>query len=176
MPPRTSQFDPYRTFKFRVRLDGSVIAGINKVSALGRTSTPNEIKEAGDAFGPRHMPGMLSFDEVTLEQGWSADDTLERWANEVLKLHSDPANASGFKRTVFIDAFDLQGNAGSPNGTAPLLSYKLHAAWVTKYVAMPELNADASQRRPAWPHARRNSIRSASSSFGSRLPTRSSPG
>jgi phage tail-like protein len=143
MAPRTSQFDPYRTFKFRVRLNGAVIAGITKVSALGRSVAPNEIKEAGDAFGPRHMPGMVTFDEVTLEQGWSADRTFEAWANQVLKLHSDPAGAGGFKRTVLIDVFDLKGNAGSPGGSAPVQSYKLHRAWVSKYVAMPDLNADS---------------------------------
>ncbi|AKC86778.1 phage tail protein [Pseudoxanthomonas suwonensis] len=142
MAPRTSQFDPYRTFKFRVRLDGAIIAGVTKVSALGRSVAPNEVKEAGDAFGPRHMPGMVSFDEVTLEQGWSADRTFERWANQVLGLHADPGGAKGFKRTVFIELFDLKGNAGSPSGSPPLQRYKLHRAWVSKYVAMPELNAD----------------------------------
>ncbi|HEY0502493.1 MAG TPA: phage tail protein [Lysobacter sp.] len=143
MAPRTSQFDPYRTFKFRVRVDGAVIAGVTKVSALGRSVAPNEVKEAGDAFGPRHMPGMVSFDEVTLEQGWSADRTFERWANQVLKLHADPAGARDFKRTVFIEMFDLKGNVGSPSGSSPLQRYKLHRAWVSKYVAMPELNADS---------------------------------
>lgn len=143
MAPRTSQFDPYRTFKFRVRVDGAVIAGVTKVSALGRSVAPNEVKEAGDAFGPRQMPGMVSFDEVTLEQGWSADRTFERWANQVLKLHADPAGARDFKRTVFIEMFDLKGNVGSPSGSSPLQRYKLHRAWVSKYVAMPELNADS---------------------------------
>lgn len=143
MAPRTSQFDPYRTYKFRVRLDGKVVAGIQKVSALGRSVAPNEVKEAGDSFGPRHMPGMLSFDDITLEQGWSADTTLEAWANEVLKLHSDPAGASNFKRTVFIDSFDLAGTPATLGASSPVQSYKLHAAWVMKYVAVPELNAES---------------------------------
>lgn len=144
MPARTSQFDPYRTFKFRVRVDGNVIAGVTKVSALSRSVAPNEIKEAGDAFGPRHMPGMVSFEEVTLEQGWCADTTFERWANQVLQLHADPAGAKNFKRTVFIETFDLKANVGSSSGSAPLRRYKLHRAWVSKFVAMPELNADSA--------------------------------
>lgn len=143
MAPRTSAFDPYRTFKFRVRVNGAVIAGVTKVSALGRNVAPNEVKEAGDLLGPRQMPGMVSFDEVTLEQGWSADRTFEQWANEVLKLHADPAAAQGFKRTVFIEVFDLNGNASSSSTSTPLQRYKLHRAWVSKYVAMPELNADS---------------------------------
>ena len=141
--PRTSAFDPYRTFKFRVRVNGAVIAGVTKVSALGRTVALNEVKQAGDSLGALQNPGMVSFDEVTLEQGWSADRTFEEWANQVLKLHSDPAGTSNFKRTVFIEMFDLNGNAGSPGGSAPAQSYKLHRAWVSKYVAMPELNADS---------------------------------
>lgn len=142
MPARTSLFDPYRTFKFRVRVDGVVIAGVTKVSALGRSVAPNEVKEAGDALGPRHNPGMVSYDEVTLEQGWSADRSFEAWANQVVQLHASPASARGFKRAVFIEIFDLNGNAASP-AAAPVQRYKLHRAWVSKYVAMPELNADS---------------------------------
>ncbi len=141
MPARASSFDPYRTYKFRVRLDGAIVAGLTKVSSLGRTVQGNEVKEAGDLFGPRYMPGALSFDEVTMDQGWSADDRFERWANEVLQLLSDPASARQFKRTVFIDVFDLQATPASLTGGSALTSYKLHRAWVSKYVALPELDA-----------------------------------
>jgi phage tail-like protein len=34
----TYRFDPYKNFKFRVRWDGRVVAGISKVSALKRTT------------------------------------------------------------------------------------------------------------------------------------------
>jgi phage tail-like protein len=141
MAPRASSLDPYRTYKFRVRLDGAIVAGLTRVSALGRTVQGNEVKEAGDLFGARWMPGALSFDEVQLEQGWSADNTFESWANEVLKLLSDPASARSFKRTVFIDVFNLQGTPATLSGGSATTSYKLHRAWVSKYVALPELDA-----------------------------------
>jgi phage tail-like protein len=140
MPPRTSQHDPYRTYKFRVRLDGKTIAGIHKVSPLGRSVAANEIKEAGDAFGARYSPGMVSYDEVTLEQGWSADSTFETWANQVMRLHDDPSAGKGFKRTVTIEVFDLNGTPATSDN-ALLRRYKLHRAWVSKYVAMPDLDA-----------------------------------
>ncbi len=139
MPPRASSFDPYRTFKFRVRMNGATIAGVTKVSALGRSVASNELKEAGDQLGARQMPGAVTYDEVTLEQGWSADTALEAWANQMTTLHANPAGAKNFKRTVFIDVFALDGNATS---SSPVTSFKLHRAWVSKYVAMPDLSAE----------------------------------
>jgi len=32
------RFDPYKNFKFRVKWDGKYVAGVNKVSALKRTT------------------------------------------------------------------------------------------------------------------------------------------
>jgi phage tail-like protein len=143
MPPRASSFDPYRTFKFRVRMNGNTIAGVTKVSALGRSVASNELKEAGDTLGPRQMPGLVTYDEVTLEQGWSADTTLEDWANEVVRLHADPSGVKAFKRTVFIDVFALDGQAGAGGRSTPVTSYRIERAWVSKYVAMPELSAES---------------------------------
>lgn len=140
MPPRTSQFDPYRTYKFRVRLDNATVAGVSRVSALGRSVAANEVKQGGDLLAPRQNPAAVSYDEVTLEQGWSADTAFEKWANAVARLQIDPG-VKHFKRTVHIDVFDLNGPALT--GGSPIASYKLHRCWVSKYVALPDLNADA---------------------------------
>ncbi|HKY01862.1 MAG TPA: phage tail protein [Burkholderiales bacterium] len=138
MPPRTSAFDPYRTFKFRVRLDGTTVAGVTKVSALGRTVAATEVKQGGDFLAPIQNPGQVTYDDVTLEQGWSADKALEKWANEATRLHIDPS-VKNFKRTVLIDVYDLAGQA---NVSSPVTTYKLHRCWISKYVAMPDLSAD----------------------------------
>lgn len=142
MAPRTSSFDPYRTFKFKVRLDNQVIAGVNKLSALTRSVAANEVKQGGDFLGGYQSPGFVSYEDVTLEQGWSADTTLESWAEQAVKLLLDPAGAKHFKRTLFIDVYRLDGNPQSQQ-SAPLTSYRLSRCWVSRYVAMPELNADA---------------------------------
>lgn len=139
MVARTSAFDPYRTFKFRVRIGNDTVAGVTKVSALGRSVTPNEVKQGGDYFGARQNPGQVSYDDVTLEQGWSADAVLEEWANAVTRVHSDPGTRH-FKRTVYIDVYAL--NASPLASGSPLTSYKLHRCWISKFVAMPELSAE----------------------------------
>lgn len=139
MPPRASSFDPYRTFKFRVRLDNTPIAGVSKVSALGRSIAATEVKQGGDGLAPRQNPGAVSYDDVTLEQGWTADRRLEEWANAALRAHVDPG-VKHFKRTVYIDVFALDGK--TTRSATPVTSYRLHRCWVSKYVATPELSAD----------------------------------
>lgn len=138
--PRASAFDPYRTFKFRVRFGQATVAGVTKVSALGRTVTPNEVKEGGDLLAPRQNPGVVHYEDVVLERGLTLDPSFEDWANAVLQLHVDPASVSGFKRTVFIDVYDLAGNPQSRE-SKPVTTYKLNRAWITKYTALPELDA-----------------------------------
>ncbi|MGH7392797.1 MAG: phage tail protein [Candidatus Rokuibacteriota bacterium] len=142
MPPRTSSHDPYRTFKFRVRLDDKTVAGVTKVSPLERSVTPTEVKEGGDLLGPRQNPGAVTYSEVTLERGLSRDKAFQDWANQMTKLHADPGSVKQFKRTVCIDVYDLDGN---PTDTAsrPVLTYKLHRCWVSKYVALPGLDGGA---------------------------------
>ncbi|HEX7048846.1 MAG TPA: phage tail protein [Longimicrobiales bacterium] len=145
MPPRASKYDPYRTFKFRVRLGEATVAGVTKVSALGRTVTPTELKEGGDMLAPRQNPGAVSYDEVVLEWGLSLDRTFEEWANAVTRLQADPADPAvkGFKRTVYIDVYDLDGNPAD-RSSKPVFTYKLHRCWVSKYTALPALDAASS--------------------------------
>jgi phage tail-like protein len=60
-------------------------------------------------------------------------------ANAVTRLQIDP-RVKHFKRTVYIDVFGANGNPRA--GGAPIASYKLHRCWVSKYVALPDLDAD----------------------------------
>ena len=34
------RFDPYKNFKFRIRWDGKVVAGVSKVTGLKQTTEP----------------------------------------------------------------------------------------------------------------------------------------
>jgi phage tail-like protein len=140
--PRGSAHDPLRTFKFRVRLGQRTIAGVTRVSALGRNVAPNELREGGDLLAPRQNPGAVTYDDVTLEWGLGLDGTLGAWADDVVRAQADPA-VSGFKRTVFIDVYPPAGNPASTAGR-PVASYRLHRAWVSKFVPLPALDADQS--------------------------------
>ncbi|MGY4293157.1 hypothetical protein ACVWXN_001252 [Bradyrhizobium sp. i1.4.4] len=63
------RFDPYKNFKFRVKWDGRYVAGINKVSALKRTTEVVEHREGGDPSTGRKSPGRSKFEAITLDRG-----------------------------------------------------------------------------------------------------------
>jgi phage tail-like protein len=84
----------------------------------------------------------VRYEDVTLEKGLSMNNSFEEWANAVVRLQSDPGSVSGFKRTIFIDVFDLKGNP-TDRQSQPIASYKLNRCWITKYTALPELDASS---------------------------------
>jgi tail tube protein gp19 len=42
------RIDPYKNFKFRVKWDGRLVAGVSKISGLKRTTEVIEHREGGD--------------------------------------------------------------------------------------------------------------------------------
>ena len=50
--------DPYKQFKFRVKWDGRIVAGISKVSALKRTTEVIKHREGDDPSSTRLSPGL----------------------------------------------------------------------------------------------------------------------
>ena len=61
----------------RSRWDGQYVAGLNKCSALKRTTEVTAWYEGGDASGPHQIPGKTKYDPITLEAGVTHDTTFE---------------------------------------------------------------------------------------------------
>jgi phage tail-like protein len=133
----TSRIDPYKNFKFRVKWDGQVVAGVSKVSALKRTTEVVSHREGGDISTPRHSPGASKFEAITLERGITFAPEFEAWANLVYSTEGDGAvSLAGFRKDILIDMLNLQGTV--------VRSYRVFRCWVSEYTAMPELDANAN--------------------------------
>jgi phage tail-like protein len=132
----TRRIDPYKNFKFRVKWDGQVVAGVSKVSALKRTTEVVSHREGGD-FTQRHSPGASKFDPITLERGITFDPEFERWANLVYSTEGDGAvSLANFRKDIYIEMLNLQGTV--------VRAYRVFRCWVSEYTAMPELDANAN--------------------------------
>jgi len=117
----TGRFDPYKTFKVRVKWDGRYVAGINKVSTLKRTTEVVKHRDGGDPSSSRKMPGRTEYDAVTLEQGVTHDPEFERWANKVWNYGSGvgaEASLKDFRKDLIIELLNEAGQVA--------LAYKVY--------------------------------------------------
>lgn len=141
MPPRASSFDPYRKFKFRIKIDGSVVAGLTKCSALAISVESTDFRAGDHESFKRKLPGQVSFDAITLEQGVTQDKTFETWAtamsNYVGNKGTDAEKTpDAFRKDVDIEVYNLNNQR--------VKAYRVFQCWASKYTALPDLDATSS--------------------------------
>lgn len=133
----THRLDPYKNFKFRVKWDGQFVAGVNKVSALKKTTEMVEWREGGDPSHSRKLPGKTSYEAITLEQGLTHDSTFEEWANLVNNFQGDALmSLKDFRKDITIEVYNLQG--------VPVVAYNVFRCWVSEFQTLPELDASGN--------------------------------
>src|SRR5262249_8460962 len=100
LPATVDRFDPYHTFRFRVKWDNQYVAGLTKMGALKRTTEVVEYREAGVNITSRKLPGKSTFDNVTLEKGITYDTASKtgRMRSMISPATALPTSAS-FVRT-----------------------------------------------------------------------------
>jgi phage tail-like protein len=133
-PVNAHRFDPYRTFKFQVLINGVPVAGLKKMTALKRTTEAVSWRTAGDPTHERKLPGATKFEPITLEQGLTHDPVFEQWASLVNNIQGDSAmSLKNFRKDIVINVLNLQGKIA--------ISYKVYRAWVSEYQALPDFDA-----------------------------------
>jgi len=133
----THRFDPYKNFKFRVRWDGQVVAGVSKVSALKRSTEVVSHREGYAISTPRHSPASSKFEAITLERGITFAPEFEEWAARTYSTEGDGGvSLLTFRKDIIIELLNLQGTV--------VRAYNVFRCWVSEYTALPELDANAN--------------------------------
>jgi phage tail-like protein len=141
----TYRFDPYKNFRFRVRWDGRVVAGVSRVGALNRTTQVVTHREGGDPSTPRKSPGQTEYGNITLERGVTHDVEFARWANKVWDYSNSTASPDQATQLVSLKDFrkditiELYNEAGQK-----VMAFNVFRAWPSAYQALPELDANAN--------------------------------
>jgi phage tail-like protein len=132
--------DPYKTYKFRLKLpDGNYVAGVSKVSALKRSTEVVEHREGGDPSSTHKSPGQTKYEAITLERGVTHDTEFERWANKVWNYGSGlgaEVSLKDFRKDLVLEIYNEAGQLA--------LAYKLFRCWPSEFTAFPDLDASAS--------------------------------
>jgi phage tail-like protein len=132
-----TRFDPYRNFKFRVKIGTDYVAGLSKCSALKRSTEVTQWREGGDPSTSRQLPGKTKYEPVTLEVGLTHDTAFEDWALLVHNFQGDAAmSLKNFRKDITIDVFNESGQK--------VHSYNLYRCWVSEFQALPDLDASAN--------------------------------
>lgn len=128
--------DPIRKFKFTVNITGGgynfTRLGFNRVSGLNVEYEETKYREGGDAIVERSLPGLMKFENITLERGVMADDA-DLWEAFTLAAQGNP----NFRFEVIITLYD-------PITNEPARSWVVHRAWVQRYEE-DELDASSSE-------------------------------
>lgn len=140
MPPfpvNVHRFDPYKNFKFRIKWDGRVVAGVSKISPLKRSTEPVTHREGNDPSTARVSPSAWKFEPITVERGVTHDTDFEAWANLIYTTQGDAAiSLKNFRKDVLIEFMNEQGTVAK--------GYRVFRCWVSEYTALPELDANAN--------------------------------
>lgn len=134
-----NRFDPYKNFKFLVRWDGRVVAGISKISVMKRTTEVVKHRNGGDSNSPRKSPGRSEFDGITLERGVTHDPEFDRWANKVWQVGAGlgaEVSLADFRKNIIIDVLNEAGQVA--------VSHKIYRSWPSEYQVLGEMDANAN--------------------------------
>ena len=126
MPDRT----PYRSFNFRVEIDGIGEGQFAEVEVPEAEITVVEYREGADkASTTRKLPGRVRYGNVVLKRGITGDLALYEWFRAV-------ANGDFQPRDVAIILLDAERQ--------PVIRWRARDAWPTKY-AVSDLNAKSNE-------------------------------
>jgi phage tail-like protein len=127
-----NRFDPYKNFKFRIKMDGKAVAGIAEVTGIPTTQVSRS------KYNKTKQPGLTKFSSVTLKRGITSDADFLNWVNNVATHgRSNAENKKKFlKKDITIELLDEDGTL--------VLSYLLAGVWISK-ITGPNLNARGNE-------------------------------
>ncbi len=140
----TERYDPYLNYRFKVKWDGRYVAGVNKISALKRTTEHADNRPGAEPGGGTIGPGQTKFEPITLERGVTHDKDFEQWANKVwawshastAKSPEDIVSLKDFRKNISIELCNEAGQT--------VAVYNVYRCWVSEYQALSDLDGGAS--------------------------------
>lgn len=84
MANSSPRVDPFRSFNFRVEIDGTSIASFSEVSGLTAEGASVDYREGKDGVNSvRKLVGLRAYGVITLKRGVIKDGTMWDWYSEV---------------------------------------------------------------------------------------------
>jgi phage tail-like protein len=87
--------DPFRSFNFRVEIDGIALGSFSEVSGLSSDGDIVEYRNGDDVpLHVRKLMGLRKFSNITLKRGYTANRELWTWRNNIVNGLADRRDGS----------------------------------------------------------------------------------
>lgn len=124
------RIDPFRTFNFRVEIDGMTVASFSECSGLTSEGDAVDYREGTDIpLTVRKLTGLRKYTNIVLKRGYSTNDELWSWFRNI-------ANGIADRRNGAIILLDEERN--------DVMRWSFENAWINKIEA-PTFNATANE-------------------------------
>ena len=134
---KTQGEDPYRTFKFRIKIDNKYVAGLSNSNIPDKKMEVADRRTGGSPSTIQKLPEKKKSDAIIFTTGMTHDTTFQNWANQVNNCKGDAAmSLKNFRKKIIIDVFNEQNQK--------TISYQVDNCWVSEYRAVPDLDAGAN--------------------------------
>jgi phage tail-like protein len=121
--------DPYRSFNFRIEIDGLPVASFSECSGLSSEGQAVEYREGTDPLTVRKLLGLRTYANLTLKRGYTQSRVLWDWYKKVVEGNADRRNG----------AVILMDEAGEP-----VMTWKFINGWINK-IEGPTMNASGNE-------------------------------
>lgn len=144
-PHATNQYDPYRNFKFRLKLDGKYVAGMSRVSGLTQVIIH---RASDDATEAQPVSGQIQYGPITLERGVIHDAAFEHWVNEVWEYHRSliddqqgpsrnlDVSLKEYRKDIILDMFNGAGQK--------VMAYNIYRCWPSEFNTTPAMTTNGN--------------------------------
>jgi phage tail-like protein len=131
-----SQRELFPKHLFLVHVDPAWSAGFQKCSELSYEIAKIEYWEGGSII-PWKVPGRVTVADITLERGASKSKSFYLWCLQVANatITRFPTRGRGDKVPGYLKQIEIVQMDRDADENKPVAKYRLHNAWVQKFVA-----------------------------------------
>lgn len=112
--------DPYRSFKFRIEIDGIQSAAFSEATVPSSETKTTDYREGTDAPVVRKLSGLNEYGSLTLKRGITDTMDLYNWRKQVETL-----GATGARKNISLILVD--------EANQDKVRWEIQDAWPTKY-------------------------------------------
>jgi phage tail-like protein len=128
--PTGTRVDPFRTFNFRLEIDGLTVGSFRECSGLAADGNSVDYREGTDIpRSVRKLIGLQSYPNVTLKRGYTTNPELWNWYKNIVNGISDRRNGS----VILMD-----------EQRKDVMRWSIENMWIKKIEA-PSFNATANE-------------------------------